>query len=102
MNDNKLNDLLQTWTATVELPVSFDRGVWSRIEETKPASATSPDWLAAFFHWLARPIPAVATCTAALVAGLLAGGIAQGSPDVDTRAAAYAQSIDPLARHRTP
>ncbi|WP_206026374.1 hypothetical protein [Roseimicrobium sp. ORNL1] len=101
MKDEKLNDLLQTWKATVDLPTAFERSVWTRIEEKKPAPASSPEWLTAFFLWLARPIPAAATCALALTAGLLAGGIIQ-RPDVDSRAAAYAQSIDPLARHRAP
>lgn len=100
MNDTELNQMLHSWKAEANLPSSFQRDVWQRIEVagSRPASAR---WLELFLNWIARPLPATAVCALALAIGITAGGMA-GGPASKTAAVAYADSINPLAKVASP
>lgn len=101
MNDEKLNQMLQTWKVEAELPPSFLRDVWRKIETTQANTSAFANWLTSFLNWLAKPLPAVATCVLTLGAGLIAGGLLGGAQSV-SKPAAYAYSIDPLAQLSSP
>lgn len=96
MNDEELNKVLHTWKAEAELPASFQREVWHRIEAAKPSALGSMNWLEVLFNWLAKPLPAVAVCALAIGSGLVAGGMVGDTPP-PSAVAAYADSINPLS-----
>ena len=101
MNDEDLNQMLQSWRQEPELPPSFQRDVWHRIETAGASTSPVTAWFADLLNWLARPAPAIATCVLTLGVGFVAGGMV-GSADSGTKAAAYAYSIDPLAKRPAP
>jgi hypothetical protein len=100
MNDTELNQMLHSWKAEANLPSSFQRDVWQRIEAaaSRPAPAR---WLERFLNWIARPLPATAACALALAIGITAGGMA-GGPHGKAAAVAYADSINPLVKATSP
>ena len=101
MNDTELNEMLHTWKTGADLPSSFQREVWRRIEAADCAHPTPAWWLEAFLNWVAKPLPATAVCALALAIGISAGSFAGGPPD-KTAAVAYADSINPLAKVSSP
>lgn len=100
MNEDELNRMLHTWKAEVDLPPSFQRDVWRRIEAGKPATPVLARLLEPFLNWLARPLPATVACALALTVGLTAGSMV-GSANLQP-AAAYAASINPVAKVPSP
>jgi hypothetical protein len=101
MNDEHLNKMLQSWKPEANLPSSFQRDVWHRIEAAGAGKSPVAEWLTALLNWLAKPLPATATCVLTLGVGLVAGGMVGGAP-ADAKTAAYAYSIDPLAKRPAP
>lgn len=98
MNDDHLNELLRSSREDAELPPSFQHGVWQAI-----AADTSPQkarwgWLNNLLNLLAKPMPAAAAWSVALLAGLFIGTMKPQPPSQTARVAAYAQSINPLAK----
>ncbi|RBP38606.1 hypothetical protein DES53_111125 [Roseimicrobium gellanilyticum] len=101
MNDEKLNQMLHSWKVEAELPPSFQRDVWRKIETAQANTSVFANWLTSFLNWLAKPLPAVATCALTLGAGLVVGGLVGRDQSV-SKPAAYAYSIDPLAQLSNP
>lgn len=99
MNDDELHQLLRSTPAPVRFPGSFRQEVWSRIEAEEDASLAGR-WRRVsetVFGWLARPLPASATCVVMIALGAM---VAMGSNDdgAQTRLA-YVRSISPVAAH---
>lgn len=97
MNDSQLDQLLRDSSPAIETPADFRRDVWHRIEASevsgwKPAFAA---WLGSFLSRLALPRVALATCTAAILAGAWIG-MTTGNPQSDGKVA-YVRSISPFA-----
>lgn len=101
MNDEKLHQMLHTWKVETDLPSSFQRDVWRKIETAQAKPSALAERLTSFLNWLAKPLPAVATCALTLGAGLVVGGLV-GSAQSVSKPAAYAYSIDPLAQLSSP
>jgi hypothetical protein len=101
MNDEKLHEILHTWKVETDLPSSFQRDVWRKIEKVQANTSPFANWLTSFLNWLAKPLPAVATCALTLGAGLAVGGLVEGDHSV-SKPAAYAYSIDPIAKLSSP
>lgn len=101
MNDETLNQMLQSWKPEADLPPSFQRDVWRRIETDQARTSSVSEFLSAFLNWLAKPLPAAVTCVLTLGVGLVTGGMVGGTR-FETKTAAYAYSIDPLAKHPAP
>jgi len=102
MNDTELNNLLLGAREDVELPASFQREVWRAITASTARDQTRWAWLTGLIEWLARPLPAAAAWSLALLCGLLVGVLKPPAPPATTHAEAYAQMINPLAKMHTP
>lgn len=102
MNDEQLNKLLRESRPEIELPASFQRGVWQRISVIQARHDSRWGWLNDLLLWIARPVPAAVTCTAALAFGLVLGSLQTPASSPESRAHAYADSINPLAQVARP
>ncbi len=96
MNEEDLTRSLHAWNAGADLPPSFQREVWRRIELAENDRAAPVGWLDRFLLWVARPLPATAVCALALAIGIAVGGHSGGA--TPPAAATYANSINPLAK----
>lgn len=104
MNDDQIDRLLQKAPSELPVPRSFEREVWARIEsEESLAFPSRVTRLAeAFFGWLARPMPALATLASGVVLGAVFGMTT--GPDAGEAARAelvYVRSISPLGGQTT-
>jgi hypothetical protein len=98
MNDHKLDELLKNAREEVELPTSFQRQVWQEIAADSNRRMAPWAWWTSLIEWLARPLPAAAAWSLALFGGLLIGYMKPQPTTPADRAAAYAQTINPLAK----
>lgn len=98
MNDDQLNELLRCTREEMELPSSFQRNVWQAIAADTARRKARWGWLDSLLLLLAKPLPAAVTCSLALLGGLLIGVAKPQPPSESLRIAAYAQSINPLAK----
>jgi hypothetical protein len=98
MNDDHLNQLLQFAREEAELPSSFQRQVWQAIAADTARREDRWGWINDLLLLLARPFPAAVTCSLALLGGALAGAARSSPPSESFQIAAYAQSINPLAK----
>ncbi|WP_395737100.1 hypothetical protein [Prosthecobacter sp.] len=100
MNDEQLHQHLRENPASISLPETFSREVWTRIEAAEDASAHAgfsqlwKAWLGA----LARPVPALATVAACMLLGGGVGWVKQRGESRVRGEIAYAQSINPFFR----
>ena len=101
MNDDQLNELLRNTREDAELPPSFQRGVWQAIAADTARQKARWVWLNSLINVLAKPLPAAAAWSVALMAGLFIGTMKPQPPSQTARVAAYAQSINPLAKVTT-
>lgn len=97
MNDDELHRLLRQTPAQLNLPPSFEREVWARIEAE--ASFTFSNCISrlaqTLFAALARPLPASLTIAALIALGAWLGGLGQAEqPEGDEMV--YVESIHPL------
>ena len=102
MNDHQLNELLLRTREEAVLPASFQRGVWQAIAARAAQREARWGWLDNLLGVLAKPLPAAAVWSLALMAGLLAGTLKPLPPSHVVRVAAYAHSINPLAKIPAP
>lgn len=102
MNDEQLDKLLREARPEMELPASFQRGVWQRITEAQAMRKARWGWLDDLLLLVAHPVPALATCTAALAIGLMLGTMGSTASTTESRVRAYADSINPLAQGVLP
>lgn len=73
--DQDLSDLLQGWSPRVEPGMEFRRSVWARIaSEDREADSFYQTFLG-WIPMLCRPRVATATIAAALLGGILIGGL---------------------------
>ena len=98
MNDDQINELLRRTREEAELPSSFQREVWRRIAHGTARQDARWSWLNGMLDWLAKPLPAAAAWSLALLAGLFIGTFKPQPPGSAARVVAYAQSINPLAK----
>ena len=98
MNDDQLNELLSGAREEAELPPSFQRNVWQAIAADTARRKARWGWLDNLLLLLSKPLPAAATCSLALLAGLFIGVLNPQPPSQAVRVAAYAHSINPLAK----
>jgi hypothetical protein len=99
MNDETLNRLLHTAPAEeVALPPSFQRSVWQAIAADVARQQSRWRWLQGMFDWLAKPLPAAAACSLALVAGAVLGLTTPVHPSTSANIAAYAHFINPVTK----
>ena len=98
MNDDQLNELLSRSREAAELPLSFQRDVWQAIAANTARQKARWGWLNNILNVLAKPLPAAAAWSMALLAGLFIGTLKPQPPSQTARVAAYAQSINPLAK----
>ena len=77
MNDDELDSLIRQTHPKPEFPASFQREVWAQIAVAEQQSWATPwkQFSQMLFLWLARPVPAVATVTVMLVAGISLGSL---------------------------
>ena len=103
MNDDELDSLIRQTQPKPEFPASFQREVWAQIAVAGQQSWAGQwqRWSQMLFIWLARPLPAVATVTVMLTAGISLGSLT--APDRgEAMRTAYFASINPLdAVHTT-
>jgi hypothetical protein len=103
MNDRDLNAFLHVAREeAAPLAASFQREVWQKIALAKEQRPRSWVWLQAFMAWIARPLPAAAAWSLALLCGMLIGILRTDTPSSADRTAAYVQSINPLAKMHAP
>ena len=102
MNDHQLNELLLGAREEAVRPPSFQRGVWQAIAADTARREARWGWRNGLLGVLARPLPAAATWSLALMVGLFAGTLKPRPPSQVARVAAYAQSINPLAKVSDP
>jgi len=99
MNDDHLNALLRVTREEIpSLPASFQREVWQRIAVRKERN----QWFPAFLAWISRPLPAAAAWSLAVLCGMFLGFLRTDAAPTADKAAAYAQSINPLAKMHSP
>ncbi len=98
MKDHELDPLLKAADSPPSAPPGFQRDVWLRIE-----SAERAGWMPACsrilergFGWIAKPVAAVATCSAMLVVGIWLGSIAPPRNAGDKLS--YIESVSPFTR----
>lgn len=102
MNDDELDSLIRQTHPKPEFPASFQREVWAQIAvaEQQSWSAQWKQFCKMLFLWLARPVPAVATVTVMLAAGISLGSLT--APDQsESMRTAYLASINPLNKIHT-
>ncbi len=95
MNDDEFDDFLKTARAETPSPVSFNSGVWRRIESGEAATSRRGVWLESFMVALARPWGALAGVAATVALGLWLGNISL--PAARDSKITYAESISPFA-----
>jgi hypothetical protein len=96
MNDLKFDDLLRNSREPILLPLTFEKGVWHRIES---ADAGCPPGVVKFqpiVIAVTRPWSAVAGIAAMVALGLWLG--AATAPETTNPRTAYAESISPFAQ----
>jgi hypothetical protein len=102
MNDSELDELLRGAREHLELPSSFQHQVWQKIDAGTKRKMPQWAWASAILEWLARPVPAAAAWSLALMGGLLMGVLKPQPAPPGAHAEAYAQMINPLAKMHTP
>lgn len=97
MNDEELHCVLRQAPARVQLPNSFSREVWSRIEAEESLSfrACITRICQSFFTLLARPGVALAAIASSMLLGLGLGMSTSGGP-LSEGEWSYVRSIHPL------
>lgn len=97
MNDDELHCVLRQAPARVQLPNSFNREVWSRIEAEESLSFHTciTRMCQSFFTLLARPGAALAVIAASMLLGLCLG-ISTSSEPFSEGEWSYVRSIHPL------
>lgn len=105
-NDEKLKDVLRTWSVQMPLPPRFQENVWRRIEAAERVEQ-APSWWPLFVHWLsqvvARPAVAVAYVSVlAVIGGTFAlKQVQDKSAHLESRLGQrYVQSVDPFQTPR--
>jgi len=98
MNDEQLHRFLRDHPAQVQLPGSFSREVWARIEAEESLTVASciRRVANAVFPWLARPVPATLAIALSLVLGAWLGARSSGGAVREAGALDYVESIHPL------
>ncbi len=105
-NDEKLKDVLHTWSVQAPLPPRFQENVWRRIEAAERHQQAASPWTF-FLQWLsqtvARPAVAVAYVTVLVVIGVTFGlkQAQDESAHLESRLGQrYVQSVDPFQMPR--
>lgn len=104
MNDNEIHRILREVPSEMDVPPSFAREVWARIEaeEALTPAACISRLMDSFLTWLAKPVPALVTVSASVALGAmlaLAGSANSHADGVTEQELAYVRSIVPPGSH---
>lgn len=104
-DENELNELLQTWQPSLDLPPRFQDAVWRRIEHGAPAEPGSASlrshWQAIrelIVAWCFRPAPIAAYLAVVVALGAVAGWLQARVRNADVMndlSEHYAHAVDP-------
>lgn len=99
MNDDQLHQLLRSVELKPEFPPSFQRNVWARIqlEESLSWKVKLQTTFETFFHWMARPVPAMATVALTIALGASLAFTEENRSKHATAQLAYIESVSPFA-----